>query len=122
MYEIHANVGRGRIYITLKGKVGPEEEQAALAALLVELARFRSRFDVITDISELEPLCEAAIDCARIGGKALATHGARKIVHVVGRSAQAAIQFEHYARETGYSAHLAFTLKEAEAMFDGDLA
>jgi len=121
LYEIRASLARRRLYITLKGKVLVEESRAAVAALLVELSRFRSRFDVVADISEVEPLGAEALQQFGAATKALVTHGARKVVHVVGRSAKAAVQFEHLARDADYSPHLAFTLKEAEAMFDGNL-
>ncbi|MHB8872730.1 MAG: hypothetical protein ACYC8T_03490 [Myxococcaceae bacterium] len=121
MYEIRASVGRRRLYITLKGSVLTEEIRALVAGLLVELGRFRSAFDVITDISSVEPLSNEAMGELRGGMQALVSHGVRRVVHVVGRSAKAAVQFEHHARESGYEAHLAFTLKEAEAMFDGNL-
>jgi hypothetical protein len=121
LYEIRASLARRRLYITLKGKVLAEEARATLAALLVELGRFHSRFDVVADISELEPLDAEALEQLRPAPNAFVSHGARKVVHVVGRSAKAAVQFEHLAREADYSPHLAFTLKEAESMFDGDV-
>lgn len=121
MYEIRASLARRRLYITLKGKVLAEEARAAVAVLLVELSRFHSRFDVVADISEVEPLDAEALDQFRSVPNAFLSHGARKVVHVVGRSAKAAVQFEHLAREADYSPHLAFTMKEAESMFDGNL-
>ena len=44
--------------------------------------------------------------------------GVRKIVRVVGKSAQAAVHMERLSRQLGnHTAHLAFSLDEAEQVF-----
>jgi hypothetical protein len=45
--------------------------------------------------------------------------GLRTHVRVVGRSSQAALQFQRISRAVGYDSRLAFSFAEAERLLDG---
>ncbi len=88
------------------------------AQLREALARLRPPVDVLSDIRELETM-EAVLsaDFTRVG-QLLYGFGIRKIVRVVGKSAQAALQLERLSRQLkGNTAHLAFSMDEAEQVF-----
>jgi hypothetical protein len=73
---------------------------------------------VLSDIRELDTM-EAFLpeNFSRLSG-ILREFGVRKVVRVVGKKAQAAVQMERLSRHIkGHTAHLAFSLEEAEAVF-----
>ena len=118
MVRISPDVGRNRILIQLSGAPDSAELTVIEAELRAALSRLRPPVDVLSDIRELETM-EALVgeDFRRIGG-ILQSFGVRKVVRVVGRSAHAAVQMERLSRHLkGHTAHLAFSLDEAEQVF-----
>ena len=118
MVRISPDVGRNRIVITLSGAPSSAEVTVVEQELRAALGRLRSPVDVLSDIRELETM-EGLVgdDFRRLGG-VLHGFGVRKVVRVVGKSAQAAVQMERMSRQLkGHTAHLAFSFEEAEQVF-----
>ena len=118
MVRISPDVGRNRINIELSGKPCTAEALTAERELREALSRLRAPVDVLSDIRELQTL-EALLpdDFLRLG-TVLRTFGVKKVVRVVGKSAQAAVYMERMSRQlAGHTAHLAFSLAEAEQVF-----
>ena len=87
-----------------------------------EVLKLRPGFDTISDISGLEPLLPEALEHIREVNAFLLTRQRGRLIRVVGKSAQAAVQFERLSKHHGYSAELAFSLEEAERILDGELS
>ncbi len=118
MFEVRVGLGKNRLYFTMSGTVGQVEAQAAADQVIREVVRLRPGFDTISSISGLEPLEKAALEEIRRINAFLVTLQRGRLIRVVGRSAQAAVQFERLSRSHGYSAQLAFSLAEAERILD----
>lgn len=121
MFEVRIRPGKNRLYFTLAGKVSVEELDAATAVLTEEVSKLRPRFDTVSNIAGLEPLDEAALARIDAINRLLVKLRRGRLIRVVGRSAQAALQFERMSRPHGYSAELAFSLAEADRILDGEL-
>ncbi|MEW5739563.1 MAG: hypothetical protein AB1938_11590 [Myxococcota bacterium] len=91
---------------------------SAEAQLKEALARLHPPFDVLSDVRSLEGFSDDALEHARRLGFAIRSAGARKVVRVVGKSANGALHMERLARQLKHAAHLAFSLEEAEAVFN----
>ena len=116
--RISPDVGRNRVIIQLSGAPSSLDAAVTERALRDALSRLRPPVDVLSDIRELETM-EALLgeDFKRMGG-ILHSFGVRKVVRVVGRSVHAAVQMERIARQLNrHTAHLAFSMDEAEQVF-----
>lgn len=121
MFEVRAHHGKNRLYITLKGVLTHTELAAFVDRALQESRRMTRGFDTVTIIDGLEPLGEAELEyIVRLLREQLAL-GERRVVRVVGKSTAAAVQFERVGKKLGRSAHLAFSVAEAERLLDGRL-
>jgi hypothetical protein len=119
VFEVRVRVGKNRLYFTMSGVVSQAEAKAAADQTIQEVSRLRPGFDTISSISGLEPLEPGALaEIERINAFLVNLQRGR-LIRVVGKSAQAAVQFERLSRGHGYSAQLAFSLKEAERILDG---
>lgn len=103
----------------MRGTVSEDEARTAADEVIAHLDKLRAGFDTISDIAGLEPLAPAALEHIRRANDRLLALKPGKVVRVVGRSAQAAVQFEKLSKHHGYSAQLAFSMKEAEQLLDG---
>lgn len=104
--------------MVFKGQVTEEELVQAEQELREELPRVSPAFDMISDVSEAEMLSPAAIERIRRMGELIVASGLRTHVRVVGRSGQAAVQFQRIGRAAGYDSRLAFSVREAEELLD----
>lgn len=118
MVRISPDVGRNRLLIELSGRVGAEHLTTARLQLNEALTRLHKPFDVLSDVRGLEGLADDALAGAKELGAAIRVAGARKVVRVVGKSKDGALHMERLARQLGHAAHLAFSLEEAEAVFN----
>ena len=118
MVRITPDVGRNRVLIQLSGAPTSAQAVASERELRDALSRLRSPVDVLSDIRELDTLeFFLSDDFSRLGG-ILREFGVRKVVRVVGKKAQAAVQMERLSRQMkGHTAHLAFSFEEAEQVF-----
>jgi hypothetical protein len=119
MFSIQAHVGKNRLYVVFGGEMSLVEFGEALAEIDRAIARLRPGFDMLADISELKPLPDGVEQMIRETAQRLRDKGIRRAVRIVGRAAQAAVQFERATRIEGYGANLAFSKEEAERVLDG---
>lgn len=103
----------------MRGAVSAEEAARAVDEVLAQLPNLRPGFDTISDIAGLEPLSPEALEHIRRANQSLIQLQPGRVVRVVGRSAQVAVQFEKLSKQLGYSALLAFDVQEAERLLDG---
>lgn len=112
--SISPDVGRNRLVIELVGLVGPEHFTLAEVQLKQALPRLTAPFDVLSDVRRLEGIHSDAMVHAQSLGEAIRKAGVRRVVRVVGKSANGAVHMERVARQLGHAARLAFSLEEAD--------
>lgn len=118
MVRIEADVGRNRLLLIISGRPDPERTEDAWAALDGALSRLRAPVDVLSDIRGLEVLDPQLLEDFKRFGERLRQFGVRRVVRIVGKSAQAAVQVERLTRHLkGHAAHLAFSEADAEQVF-----
>ncbi|MGV3625767.1 MAG: hypothetical protein ACO1OB_33455 [Archangium sp.] len=118
MVRIEADAGKNRILLHISGRPAVEKSPAVRQQLEEALSRLRAPVDVLSDIRELEELSPDLIGEFKLFGERLRQFGVRRVVRIVGRSAQAAVQIERLTRHLkGHAAHLAFSEAEAEQVF-----
>lgn len=105
--------------LVFRGQVLEEELEHAERELRQELPRMTPAFDIISDVSAAETLTPAAMERIRRMAELIVPAGLRTHIRVVGRSSQAALQFQRIARTVGYESRLAYSLAEAEGLLDG---
>jgi len=116
--RITPDVGRNRISIELSGRVTADDLPSAMSQLEEALSRVRAPVDVLSDVRALDSFDDDLEGTWRAVAVRLGNFGARKVVRVVGKSVQAAVQMERLGRRLkNHAAHLAFSLEEAEAVF-----
>ena len=104
--------------MVFKGQLGEEELDRAEQELRETLERMPPAFDMISDVSGAEKLSAPAVERIRRMGQLIVDAGLRTHVRVVGRSGQAALQFQRISRVVGYDSRLAYSLTEAEDLLD----
>ena len=119
MVEIRALPARERLMIVFKGQVLEQELERAEHELREALPRMAPAFDIISDVSAAETLTPRAMERIRRMAELIVPAGLRTHVRVVGRSSQAALQFQRISRAVGYDSRLAYSLAEAEGLLDG---
>lgn len=102
--------------IELVGLIGPEHFTLAEAQLKQALPRLKAPFDVLSDVRCLEGIHPDAMVYAQSLGQAIRRAGVRRVVRVVGKSANGAVHMERVARQLGHAARLAYSLEEADAV------
>jgi hypothetical protein len=110
------DVGRNRLLVELDGVVCAGEPGLSDAQLAQALPRLTAPFDVVSDVRQLEGIEPEALPALKHLGERLRAAGVRRVVRVVGKSPNGAVQMERLARHLGHAAHLAFSLDEAEAV------
>ncbi|QSQ23987.1 hypothetical protein JY651_03125 [Pyxidicoccus parkwayensis] len=120
MFEVQALVGKNRLVMRLWGNVDDAEARQIGDAAVAGMERLRPGFDMVSDLRGLTTVVspEGMIQLRRIV-EAARVKGFRRGVRVVGRSAEAALQFERVSRAIGHEVYLAFSLEEAERLLDG---
>lgn len=119
MFEVRAHHGKKRLYITLKGRLSGDELTAFVDRALQESRRLGHGFDTVTIVDGLEPLGDGELEHIQRLLKEQLALGEGRVVRVVGKSTAAAVQFERVGKKLGRSAHLAFSVAEAERLLDG---
>jgi 2'-5' RNA ligase len=108
--RIDADVGRNRLIITLSGSPTGDRTEDVMRELDAALTRLRAPIDVLSDVRALEAF--------KLAGEKLRAFGVRRSVRIVGKSANAAVAMERFARHLQHhAAHLAFSEAEADAAF-----
>lgn len=123
MYEFKADLDHNRLYTALKGRMTAEEARQAAARIIEEMEKLFPGFDIITDISELEPATKNEAEILSEVHKILLEHGVGRIVRIVGDNLKATvgkIQFERASRLAGVTALQFISIKAAERYLDGE--
>lgn len=119
MFEVQALVGKNRLVVRIWGEIDDAEARQVGDAAVKAIERLRPGFDVMSDLTGLAPVTPEGLAQLRRIIEVAQARGVRRVVRVVGRSVDAALQFERISRELGHEAYLAFSLEEAERLLDG---
>jgi len=122
MYQLKTDLARNRLYITLKGRITLEESEQAAREVIAAIKTLNPGFDVITDISELEPATKNEAEVVAGVQKVLIGHNVNRVARVVGKELKATvgkIQFERASRQTQIATENFDTLEDAERYLDG---
>lgn len=119
MVRISPDVGKNRVIIKFSGSPGSDGALMAERELRAALERLRPPIDVLSDIRELQSLDRLLAEDFKRVSEILREFGVKKVVRVVGKSAQAAVHMQRLSRHlNGHTAHLAFSMEEAEQVFN----
>lgn len=117
MYTVTSDPARNRLYITLVGHLEGPERQAAVKALMAEVAKLAPGFDLVSDISALHPTNEEGFrDLLRVKAT-LKLRGVGHIIRVT-RIPLSRIQFERISEAAGYESECVGTREEADRRLD----
>lgn len=118
MVRISPDVGKNRVIITFSGSPSSQGVSGAERELRSALERLRPPIDVLSDIRELQSLDHLLAEDFKRVSEILREFGVKKVVRVVGKSAQAAVHMQRLSRQlNSHTAHLAFSMDEAEQVF-----
>ncbi|WP_224244276.1 hypothetical protein [Hyalangium gracile] len=119
--DVHADVGKNRLFIRIEGRVDEAQVRGIADAIIKEMDRLRPGFDVVSDLTQAEPLGpEGSLQFKRVI-EAQRERKYGRAVRIVGRSAQVALQFARDSKEYQHEPYLAFSREEAERLLDGFL-
>jgi anti-anti-sigma regulatory factor len=119
--EFQADVGKNRLFIRIEGRIDDAEVRSFADAIIKEMDRLRPGFDVVSDLTQAEPLGpEGSAQLKRVV-EAQRERKYGRAVRIVGRSAQVALQFSRDTKDLNHEPYLAFSLEEAERLLDGGL-
>ena len=122
MYKSRVDIDQNRLYITLKGRISLEESKQAAIQVIAELKELKSGFDVVTDISEFEPVTQKEVDVIIQVHKILIESGVNRIARVVGSEIKATvgkIQFERASKLSNIVAENFDSVEDADRYLDG---
>jgi cyclopropane fatty-acyl-phospholipid synthase-like methyltransferase len=122
MYQSRTDVERNRIYITLKGRITARESEEAMRQIIADISSLKPSFDVVTDISEFEPVTQKETEALLKVHKVLLEKGVNRIARVVGTELKATvgkIQFERTSRESKITAENFDSIEMANRYLDG---
>ncbi|MFL5346894.1 MAG: hypothetical protein ACJ8AT_19095 [Hyalangium sp.] len=117
--EIHANVGKNRLFIRIEGRLDGDQARMAADAMIKEMDRLRPGFDVVSDLTKAEPMGPAGAAALKRVLEAQRERKYGRAVRIVGKSAAVAVQFARESKEFHHEPYLAFSLEEAERLLDG---
>ncbi|MBN1206775.1 MAG: hypothetical protein JXB05_17970 [Myxococcaceae bacterium] len=119
--DIHADVGKNRIFIRIEGQIDESQARSIGDAIIKQMDRLRPGFDVVSDLSRAEPLGPEGLAQFRRIVEAQRERKFGRAVRIVGRAAQTALQFARTSKEVEHEPYLAFSREEAERLLDGQL-
>jgi hypothetical protein len=118
--DMHADVGKNRLYIRIEGQLEESQAPSFADAFIREMDRMRPGFDLVSDLSQAEPLGPVGVAQFRRIVEAANERKIGRVVRIVGRAAQTALQFARHSKEYfQYEPYLAFSREEAERLLDG---
>jgi CTP synthase (UTP-ammonia lyase) len=120
MHDIHADLNKNRIYISI-GKIENESEmQAIVDKVKSECPKLKTGFTCLTDLRYYEYQDEIFEKYIKEAQEALLAQGMSKVVRVhrkVGMLGH--LQFETVSLDLGYRAKNVTSMEEAEKILDG---
>ncbi|HEX8703107.1 MAG TPA: hypothetical protein VF815_30000 [Myxococcaceae bacterium] len=117
--EIEADVGKNRIFIRIAGQLDDADAPAVGDAVIRAMDRMRPGFALISDLTQAEPMGPLGVEQLK---RVITASRERKVgqtIRIVGRAAQAALQFARTSKEYRHEPYLAFSREEAERLLDG---
>jgi MFS superfamily sulfate permease-like transporter len=117
--EIQADIGKNRVFIRIQGQLDDADAPGVGDAIIRAMDRMRPGFALISDLTEAEPMGPQGVEQLK---RVITASRERKVgqtVRIVGRAAQAALQFARTSKEYQHEPYLAFSREEAERMLDG---
>jgi len=117
MFEVHSDIHRNRLYITLAGHLEGPEREKAIEAIMAEAAKLARGFDVITDISDLHATNQEGFKDLLRAKSALKLKGVGHIVRVV-KIPLSRIQLERVSEAAGYQTESVGSVAEADRRLD----
>jgi hypothetical protein len=118
--SIRADVAKNRLYLRLAGMMMDDDAKKVCDTILAEIAKLKTGFAVINDISELKPASEVASEHLRRAQDASTKAGVKRVIRVVGTKSITNMQWNRTLRETqGINAETVATVEEAERLLDG---
>jgi hypothetical protein len=121
MHESKADLDRNRLYVTLKGRMTAKEAKQAAARVLADLEKMKPGFDIITDISEFEPMPQKETELLVQIHKVLVKRGVGRVVRIIGTELKAVVanvQFERVSKQTDIVANYFDSVGDAERYLD----
>jgi hypothetical protein len=119
--EFQADVAKNRLFIRIEGRVDDGEVRSFADAIIKEMERLRPGFDVVSDLTQAEPLGPVGSAQLKRVVEAQRERKYGRAVRIVGRSAKVALQFARDTKELNHEPYLAFSREEAERLLDGEL-
>jgi hypothetical protein len=117
-FDVHADLTKNRLYITLIGFFDDVLMEKACAKIGSEAKRLRKDFSIITDISKCRPATQKGAGLIQQVQTLLAKLGVGRVVRVTSRESQI-IKFQFERRSEGlYQAESAASTEEAERRLD----
>jgi anti-anti-sigma regulatory factor len=118
--DTEVDVGKNRLYVRVQGRIDDAEVKSIADSIIKQMERLRPGFDVVTDLTQAEPLGpEGVVQLKRLVEAHLSRKSGRT-VRIVGRSAQVALQFARTSKELQHEPYLCFSREEAERWLDGE--
>ena len=117
-HEVEVSVAENRLHLTLRGFFDLAQADAMLLDVQLAFARLKPGFDVISDVSRLGTLTNAAGPVVRRMATSLVEGGMRQMVRVVGSAPGGATSMAR-AVEGVYTARVASSKADAARILDG---
>ena len=115
-FEIRTLRSHNRLLFKAWGHPTPEEVFACASAVIAALSKLRSGFDVLADLSGLASLPDACMPHIKRLQSSLVANEVGRVVRVCGPLPDVILKLERQSRAEGYTAHLATSVAEAEAL------
>ncbi len=117
MFEVHSDLDRNRLYLTMAGRLDSAERQAIIKAILTEAGKLTQGFGVVSDISGLFASDQEGFKDFLRAKSGLKLKGAGLVVRVV-KIPLSRIQAERISTEAGFEAVEVSSLEEADRWLD----
>ena len=117
MFEVHSDLDRNRLYLTMAGRLDSAERQAIIKAILTEAGKLTQGFGVVSDISGLFASDQEGFKDFLRAKSGLKLKGAGLVVRVV-KIPLSRIQAERISTEAGYEAVEVSSVEEADQWLD----
>jgi hypothetical protein len=122
MYTVTADTAKNRLYVRLVGFFDYKEMKEATDKTIVETAKLKPDFDVITDLSEFKPVGQETLNEVARGQAHLNKAGKRYAIRVEGKAKLTSLQFSRMGKNTDYMPDIVGSLEEAEKLLDAKIA
>jgi hypothetical protein len=117
MFESRVDRDQNRLYVTLKGRLTAKEVKLAVEQVIDSLKMLKPGFDVITDISQFEPVTQNEAELLVQVHQKLVDHGVSHVARIAGESLKAIVgkvQFDRISRRTKIVAKYFDSVEDAE--------